>query len=65
MQTVLSIVKWLSWFAAASVFAGVLLLTFIGKGVSEFSDIMMVAMWCGLIGFPGLLARIMEKGTIK
>ena len=65
MQPTLIIVKWLFWFAALGLFGLVLLLTLIGKGVSDFSDLLMVAMWCGLLAFPGLLAHIIEKGVAK
>lgn len=65
MQSLLIVVKWLFWLAAFGLFGLVLLLTLIGKGVSNFSDILMVTMWCGLIASPGLFAHIVEKGIAK
>jgi hypothetical protein len=65
MQSILIIVKWLLWVPALGTFGLVLLLTLIGKGVSDFSDILMVAVWCGLLAFPGLLAHIVEKSVAK
>ena len=61
MSAILSVVKWLFWLGAAGVLGLALLLTLIGKRVSEFSDALLVLLYCGVIAFPGVLVHIVQK----
>jgi hypothetical protein len=61
MSVIFSILKWLSWLAAALMAGLILMLLIAGSGPSNYADWLFALLWCGLLAFPGLLIHWAQK----
>ena len=61
MRVFLSLLKWAFWLAALWLAGLVLLLTLMGKGVSDVEGLLLSLLYCALAAFPGLLIHLLRK----